>query len=229
MKSIEIKGKVRENVGKKEAKKLRKEDHIPCVLYGGKENFHFSVFNNDFKKLVYTPNVYLANLDIDGKKVNAILKDCQFHPVTDEIIHADFLEIFDDKPVVINIPIELYGTSIGIKEGGKLRQKRRTIKIKALPKDLPETIKIDITEFDIGFTLKVGGLSLKVGGLSLENIEILDPHQSMIISIVSPRVAAKGMELDEDVKEGVEGEEGVEAAAEGETPAEKSDKPAEKE
>lgn len=216
MKTIEIKGKIRENTGKRNSRKLRKEEHIPCVLYGGKENIHFSVFKNDFRNMVYTPNVYIAHLDIDGKKVRAILQDHQFHPIKNEVIHADFLEIFDDKPVIIYVPIELTGSSIGIKNGGKLRKKRRLLKIKALPKDLPETLKIDITDLDIGVTLKVGELSF-------ENVEILDPYQSMVISIVSPRVTAKGMELEEPEEkvEEVE-EEGEEAIAEGEegtTPA----------
>ncbi|NOZ47192.1 MAG: 50S ribosomal protein L25/general stress protein Ctc [Chlorobi bacterium] len=221
MQSIELKGNIRENVGNKYAKKLRKENLIPCVLYGGKENVHFSIHKNDFRHIIYTPNTYIAKLDIDGKKYTTILKDHQFHPVTDEVLHADFLEIFDDKKVTINVPIKLVGSSIGIKNGGKLRQKRRTLKIMALPKYLLDHVEIDITNIDIGKTLKVGELDI-------ENIEILDPHQSMIISVVSPRVAAKGMELEEDtVKEGEEeGEE--ETAAEGTAPeSESKEKPSE--
>ena len=218
MKTIVVKGKIRENLGKKSSKKIRNEEHIPCVLYGGKENVHFSIFNNDFRHLIYTPNVYIVNIELNGNKYNTILKDVQFHPVTDNVIHADFLEIFEDKSITISVPIKLSGNSIGIKDGGKLRQKRRTLLVKALPKNLPDELDIDITDLDIGRTLKVGELNF-------ENLEILDPNQSMVISIVSPRVVAKGMEeaieeeevveVDEEVEDGEEG--APEGAPEGAT------------
>ena len=109
MKTIEIKGKKRDLVGKKDAKNLRKQNHVPCVMYGGKEVVHFSIFNNDFDHLVYTPDVYAIKLDIDGKQYDAILQEKQFHPVTDKVIHADFLEVSEEKVVTIDLPIKFVG------------------------------------------------------------------------------------------------------------------------
>lgn len=216
MKTIELKGNLRENTGKREAKKLRKDEHIPCVLYGGKENIHFSIFANDFRHLLFTPFVFIVKLNIVGKEFSAIVKAKQFHPVTDKVIHIDFLEVFEDKKVTISVPIKLVGNSIGIKNGGKLRQKRRTLLVKALPQYLPDHLEIDITKIDIGKTLKVGELDF-------ENIEVLDPAQSMVISIVSPRVMAKGMEEAVEETEEVEVAETETATEEGATATEKTE------
>lgn len=214
MKTISISVKKRTDVGKSATKSLRKEENVPCVMYGGAEIQHFYAAQNDFLKLVYSPNVYIVQLDIEGKKHKAIMQDIQFHPVTEKIQHIDFVEVFDDQPVTISIPIELTGSAEGIKQGGKSRQKRRTLKVRGLIEHLPDRLEVDITNVDIGDVIKVGDLSY-------ENLEILDPHRSMVYAIVSSRVAAKGMTVDEptaegEEEEGVEGDEGEEAAAEGE-------------
>ena len=214
MKTIEIKGKARENIGKKDAKKLRKDNHIPCVLYGGKENLHFSVFNYDFRHLVYTPNVYIAVLDIGGKKVNAILQDKQFHPVTDKIIHADFYEVTEKEPVWIQMPVVLEGNAIGVLNGGRLVQKMRKVKVKGLLSVLPDDIKVDITNIAIG-------QSIKIADLKIEGLEFLEPDNAVVVLVKTARAAALAAE--EEGEEGEESEEGAEGeGAEGaaEAPAE---------
>lgn len=204
MKSLEIKGSERKELGKNHTKKLRAKGNIPCVIYGGEKNLHFYVFENDLKNLVYTPNVYLVDLNIDGKTYKAIMKDIQFHPVTDHILHIDFIEVFEDRPAIIKIPIEITGSSIGIKNGGKLRLRRRNLKVKGLTKHMPDTLNIDITQVDIGDVVKVEDLSYS-------NLEILDPKRSMVVGIISSRLAAKGMTIEEETVETAEGEEGAEA------------------
>lgn len=199
MKSIEIKGALRNATGKKDSKNLRKEDKTPCVLYGGKENVHFSVEKLSLKKLVYTPNVYLVNLDIDGNKHTAILKELQFNPTTDEVSHIDFLETFDDKPVEISIPVELKGLAAGVKAGGKLQTLNRKLKVRALPKYLPDTLEIDVTKLALG-------KSIKVGDVSFENIELLNVKNTVIAAVKLTR-AAKGMASaasDEETEEATE-------------------------
>ncbi len=209
MKSVELQGVAREATGKKNSKQLRREERVPCVLYGGEDNIHFSVLNKDLKDLVYTPNVYLVDLSLDGKLHKAIVKDLQFHPVTDAILHIDFLEIFEDKAVEISIPVTLNGLAIGVKAGGKLQTLNRKLKVKALPKFLPDTLDVDVTKLALG-------KSIKVGDVSFENIDILNSNNTVIASVKLTR-AAKGMagsEVDEEETEGEESEAKEEAAAE---------------
>lgn len=222
MKSITIKGTIREKTGKQSTKKLRKIDHIPCVLYGGDEVIHFSAQDVTFKDLVYSHHVYEVNIELDGKTYKAIMKDIQFHPVDDDILHIDFIRVFDDKPVIIKLPIELTGSSIGIKNGGKMRQRRRVLKVKGFISDLPEILAVDISDVDIGQVIKVGDLQY-------DNLEILDPHRSMIVGVISSRLAAKGMEpVEEEVAEVAEGEEAVvETKEETEKPGQPSEEAAE--
>jgi len=184
MKTIEIKGSFRTELGKKSSKHIRKTGNVPCVIYGKKENIHFHAHENSFKSLVYTPEAHLVKLSIDDKEYNAVLKDMQFHPVNDKIMHADFIEILDNKPVVINIPIKVSGDSAGVIAGGKLSIKRRTLKVKGLPLDLPESLPIDITDLKIHE-------SFKVGDLSYDKIELLDAKKSMVLTIATSRVAQK--------------------------------------
>lgn len=204
MKTIAISVEKRTELGKKTTRDLRKMDHVPCVMYGGAEVLHFHAHENDFRKMVYTPNAYIVELDIDGKKHRAVMKDLQFHPVNDKLNHIDFVEVFEDKPVIMEIPIKLVGAAIGLKDGGKQRQRRRVLKVRGLIEHFPDTLDIDITDVGIGDVVKIGDLSF-------ENLEILDPVRSMIYSIVSSRVSAKGMEMGEDE---------LEAAAEGDAAAE---------
>jgi len=209
MKTFNLSVLKRTDTGKSATKRLRKEDQVPCVMYGGDQIYHFHAHENNFLKLVYTPEVFLVLIDIEGEKHKAIIQDLQFHPVTDKINHIDFVEVFDDKPVVTHIPIELTGSCIGLKNGGKLRQKRRNLKVKGLAKVLPDTLSIDMTNVDVGHVVKVGDLTYP-------NLELLDPHRSMVISVVSSRLAMKGMTIEEPVA-GEEGEAGAEEAAEEES------------
>jgi large subunit ribosomal protein L25 len=186
MRLLEIKGTIRKDTGKKYTKKLREEGYVPCVLYGGEKNIHFAASGTSFKDLVYTHHVHIINLDMEGNRVKAILRDIQFHPVTDKIQHIDFVEVFEDVPTIVNIPIELTGSSIGLKNGGKVRQRRRSLKVKGLIKDMPDTLEIDMTDIDIGDYIKIADLAY-------DNLEILAPSRVMVVGVVSSRVAAKSL------------------------------------
>jgi large subunit ribosomal protein L25 len=184
MKTIEINGTFRTELGKKSSKLSRKAGNVPCVIYGKDKNIHFEAHENTFKNLVYTPEAHLVKLIIEDKEYSAVLKDMQFHPVKDNILHADFIEIHENKPVIINIPIKVSGDSVGVIAGGKLSIKRRTLKVKGLAKDLPESLPIDITDLKIHE-------GKKVWELSYDKIELLDPKKSMVLTIATSRVAAK--------------------------------------
>ena len=208
MKTIEIKAHARKELGKKETKRLRSEGNVPCVMYGGEEVVHFYAEEKVFKSLIYTPNVYIVNINIDGKEYMSVLQDIQFHPVTDAPQHIDFVQVFENKPVVMSIPLNIVGTSPGIMSGGKLRMKRRTLKVKGSFKDLPDKLDIDITGMAIGD-------SIKVHQLSYEKLELLDPARAMVVAVISSRMAIKDSVLAEDEEEAEgEGEEGEEAASE---------------
>ena len=211
MKTIEIKGSFRTELGKKSSKKIRKSLNVPCVIYGKEKNIHFYAHENSFKNLVYTPEAHLVKLLIEDKVFNVVLKEMQFHPVKDNILHADFVEIFDNKPVVINIPIKVTGDSAGVIAGGKLSIKRRSLKVKGLAKDLPEVLPIDITELKIHE-------GVKVGELSFDKIELLDQKKSMVLTIATSRVAQK---TDEEILAETTAEAAAAAAAAAipETPA----------
>ncbi|MBS0011821.1 MAG: 50S ribosomal protein L25/general stress protein Ctc [Bacteroidales bacterium] len=204
MRTLEIIAEPRKQTGKSESKKLRNKGNVPCVMYGGKENIHFYSHENNFNELVYTPNVYIVSINVDGKKYKGVLKDIQFHPVTDKISHIDFVEVFDDKPVTIIVPVNLTGESVGIKGGGKLRLKRRHLTIRGYINDLPDKLDIDISKLDIGQTIQIKELVY-------DGIEILDPPRAMVVAVISSRLALKGMEIIEEVEEeAVEGEEEAE-------------------
>ena len=186
MKTFELKGTIRKDTGKKYSRILRMEEKVPCVMYGGKENIHFSIPEPSFKDIVYTSNVYLLKIDIEGNNHDAVLREIQFHPVTDKIIHADFKEYYPDQHVIIDLPVKIVGESIGLKAGGKLRIRRRILKARGLVKDFPEYIEIDITDLDIGNTIRIEDLQI-------EGLEFIDSPGSMIISIVSARIISKAM------------------------------------
>ena len=207
MKTFDIKGSERKTVGKKSTKELRKNLKVPCVLYGGKKTIHFSIEEKAFQYLVYTPHAYIINVDIDGKVHKAILQDIQFHAVTDAIVHVDFLEIDEKLDVSMLIPVKLNGLAIGVKNGGKLVLKQRKLRVKGLVKNFPDVLDIDITE------LKLGS-SIKIGELSFDNLELLDPKNSVVARVKAARVLATTE--DEEGEEGAESTEG----AEGETEAE---------
>jgi large subunit ribosomal protein L25 len=184
MKTIEIKGSFRTGLGKKSSKEIRKTGSVPCVIYGKEQNIHFHAPELSFKNLVYTHEAHLVNLNLDNKQYKAVLKDIQFHPVSDKILHIDFVEIFEDKPVVISVPVTVHGDSIGVIAGGKLSIKRRNLKVKGLPNDLPESIPVDITNLKIHE-------GVKVGDLAMDKIEFLDMKKSLVLTIATSRVAQK--------------------------------------
>lgn len=201
MKEVSLSGSARSNVGKKDAKAVRKAGNIPCVVYGKGEQTHFSVKHTDMEKLVYTPDVNIVNLDIDGKSVKTIIQDIQFHPVTDKIEHVDFLELQDDKKVKVNVPVYLHGRSPGVLAGGKLQQIFRKVKVFALPADLPDSIQVDISSLKIG-------MAIRIKDIASETLEILNAPNAVVCSVKMARGAQAGGDEEE------EGEE-EEAAAEG--------------
>jgi len=195
MKTVSISGSLRENVGKKDAKKNRKLGKIPCVIYGGKEQTHFTVDEIGFSKLIFTPEVYIINIEINKNEYTAILQDIQYHPVTDRVLHVDFLEVILSHPIVIGLPVKLEGNSSGVLKGGMFIQKLRKLKVEALPKHLPDNIVLDISDLEIGD-------SIRVKDVEQENLELLDIPNAVIVAVKT----ARGIEEDEEVTE-EEGEE----------------------
>ena len=198
MKTVSLSGSPRENVGKKDAKKSRREGKVPCVLYGGKEQFHFVVEEKPLKKIIFTPEVYIVSLDINGEVYDTILQDVQYHPVTDNFLHVDFLEIIPEKPVIISIPVRTEGTPEGVLKGGKFISKMRKLKIRALVKDLPDFVLINTSKLDIGD-------SVKVMDVKLDNVTFLDSPNSVIVGVRTARAV---------VEEAAPGAPGAESAAE---------------
>ena len=180
MKSIAISGSLRENVGKRDAKELRYQALVPAVLYGGPTQTHFAVSAADLKAVVYTPVVHFIDLQIAGVTSQAIIKDLQFHPLTEQIIHVDFLLLDAKKPVTIEIPIKLTGSSSGVKAGGKLVQKLRKLRINGLPKDHLDNIEVSIEGLDVG-------KSVKVSEIKLDNLTITNAKEDTIVSVTTSR------------------------------------------
>ena len=191
MKSITIKGSQRESVGKKATKALRNADMVPCVVYGGEEPLNFSAEEVAFKNLIYTPDVHTVVIDLNGTKVNAILQDVQFHPVTDRILHMDFYQIFDDKEVMMEIPVRVVGNSRGVRSGGVLRIVTRKLRIKALPANLPDFIEADITNMRIGN-------KMYVTAVENDDYKIMHPDNTVICQIRTSRTAVTETEEEEE-------------------------------
>ena len=209
MKTLAISVKQRENVGKTSTRALRNQGKVPCVLYGGEKQVAFHAHENDFRKLVYTPDVFIVELDIEGSKVKAIMQDIQFHPVTDKILHIDFLEITDDKAITVSIPVILNGLAIGVRDGGNLMFRRRKIITRGLTANLPNAIEINIEDVKIG-------QFIYIKDLNIEGCEFLAPDSSVVVGVKMSRGA-----VETDEEEGEEGEEGesAEGDATAETPA----------
>jgi len=184
MKSITIKGSKRESVGKSATKALRNAGMVPCVIYGGDQSILFYANEKSFEKLVYTPNVYKALIDLGDKKYSTILQDIQFHPVTDKILHIDFYQLFDDKKVTITVPVKLTGTSPGVLSGGSLRFTNRKLKIRALPSKLPDSVNADISELNIGN-------KLFITKLFNDNYSFMHPDNTVVVQIKTSRNALK--------------------------------------
>ncbi|HRG53216.1 MAG TPA: 50S ribosomal protein L25/general stress protein Ctc [Bacteroidia bacterium] len=182
MKAVSISGSLRANVGKKDASALRNANQVPCVLYGGKEQVHFAVSAPEFKNLIYTPEVQTVDLNISGKKYNAILQEAQFHTLTDNLLHVDFLEIVAGKPVTMNIPVKTTGTSPGVRAGGKLLKKLKTLKVKGPVEKMPDTIDIAIDSLEIG-------QGVRVGDIKLEGLTLLNAESVTVVSVQVTRAA----------------------------------------
>jgi len=184
MESIALKASLRKETGKKSSKATRAQENIPCVLYGGKENVNFFAAESDFRNLIFTPSVYIVHIDIDGNNYNAIIKDLQFHPVTDKLLHVDFYEISDNNPVIVEIPVKLNGSSKGVREGGKLMMDKRKVKVKGFTKDIPAEIDIDISELGVGKSIRAG--EIVTGG----KYEVALAKETPIVSVRTTRAAA---------------------------------------
>ena len=208
MKTLAINVKERGNVGKTNTRALRNQGNVPCVLYGGEKQVTFYAHENDFRKLVYTPDTFVVELSIDGTVTKAIMQDIQFHPVTDKILHIDFLEVFDNKAITVSIPVILNGAAIGVKNGGNLMFRRPKIITKGLVANLPDAIELNIEHLKIGmFTY--------IKDITVEGCELMAPGNSVVVGVKTARAAVEE-EVEEEVEEGAEGDapaEGAEAPA----------------
>ncbi|MDD4150678.1 MAG: 50S ribosomal protein L25/general stress protein Ctc [Bacteroidales bacterium] len=206
MKHFEVIANLRTDLGKKATKKIRKEGNIPCVIYGKNDVMHFSTAQSAVRKLIYTPAVMFADINIDGKVKSATIKDIQFHPVSDEILHIDFYEVNEKDPIKINIPIVVEGNSPGVKAGGKLSLNNRRISVKGIMENIPDNFTINISKLNIGD-------SIKIKDLKSDTLEFTDPKSNIVIMVATARVVTE-----EETEAEAEGEE-----AEGEDDAEKKD------
>jgi large subunit ribosomal protein L25 len=180
MKKLEIIGFKRANLGKKGSSELRDQSNVPCVLYGGKEQVHFHTPAFLFRDLIYTDKAHIVDLEVDGKKYECIMKEIQFHPVNDQLVHVDFLQLSADKAVKMDIPVKFVGTAPGVMQGGKLMSKLKKVTVKALPKDLPEFIEIDVSKLDLGKSVRVSEIQAK-------NFTVLNIPSLPIASVEIPR------------------------------------------
>jgi len=203
MKSVSISAEKRVDLGKKEAKALRAAGKVPCVIYGGVNIQHFAVAEVAFNNLVYTPNVYAVAIDIEGSTVNALIKDIQFHPVTDQIIHIDFIELTPGKEVNTEIPVVITGNAIGVRNGGRLRKTLRRLSVRSTPENLPDAITLDITKMKIGD-------KIYVRDIDADKFDILTSGNAVVVGV---KTARNVIEEEEEVDEGAESAEGSEAPA----------------
>ena len=189
MKKVSLSGSPRENVGKKDTKALRKAGRVPCSLYGGEKQVHFSVNALDLNKIVHSADIFQIELDIDGRQYNAVIKEMQFHPVHDNILHVDFQELIPDKKIKIKLPVRVTGNSIGVRNGGKLLLPYRMLTLRGYPEAFPEAVEIDITELRIGGKLRVSDIQLS------DKISILEPADTVVVLVKTSRnVAADAIE-----------------------------------
>jgi large subunit ribosomal protein L25 len=182
MKTLQLNGTLRPDFGKKATKSIRKEGAVPCVLYGGQDVVHFQLQEKDTNALIYSPDIFVVELNIEGKKFMSILKDSQYHPVKDNVLHLDFMEVFESKPITMDVPVRLSGLAQGVKEGGKLSQELRKLKVKGFYSNIPEFLNVDVTNLGLGKTMQVGKLSF-------EGIEIVTAKQAIVCAVKLTRVA----------------------------------------
>jgi len=190
MKTVKLSGSLRENVGKKDAKSQRKLGRVPCVVYGGKEQVHFSADEKQFIPIVFTPEVMFVEIDLGEKNYKAILQDIQYHPVSDKIIHADFLELNDEREIKLDIPVHTTGVSKGVLRGGKLVIRLRKLPVKALPDFMPEEISLDVTGLNIGH-------AIKVKDVSIPNVTIMSNPFNTIVNVKTARGVVAAEEEEE--------------------------------
>ncbi|GGC82865.1 50S ribosomal protein L25 [Flavobacterium lutivivi] len=184
MKSITIKGQERESVGKKATKALRDAGMVPCVIYGGKQPVHFAAEDKAFKSLVYTPNAHTVVVDLNGKTTDAILQDIQFDPVSDKILHIDFFQLDEKKEIIMEVPVKITGTSPGVLLGGELRLNQRRLKVKALPKNLPDFVEANISELQMGN-------KLYITKIETNNFKLMHPDNTVVCQVKISRAAMK--------------------------------------
>ena len=215
MNSVAITAQKREQLGTKFSKQLRREGNVPCVVYGGESPVHFHAPVADFRDVIYTPNVYRIDIDLDGNTIPCVIQDIQFHPVSDDVLHIDFIQLIEGKPLVLEVPVRLIGNARGVRNGGKMKRVLRKLKVKTTPDNLPDAIEHDITDLRIG-------QSVRVSDIAANNFEIVNSPSAVIVSIKTSRVAVDEDDLDEETEEAVaagdvpaEGQEGGGA----ETPA----------
>tara|TARA_R110002096_G_scaffold434488_1_gene656200 strand:- start:1319 stop:1972 length:654 start_codon:yes stop_codon:yes gene_type:complete len=200
MKSVILKAIPRDGISNKSVlNAIRKEGNVPATIYGGKENINFHVNSIAFLKLINTAEVHLVDLDFGDKTIRSVIREVQFHPVTDEPIHVDFMQVFDDKPVTIGVPVKFVGTPVGVLKGGKKREKIRKLVLKALPADIPEEVEVDVTKVKIGHGIKVEEIKLK-------NVEFLDHPKAVVMAVKTARVLVEDT-IDEEDEEEAEGAE----------------------
>lgn len=180
MKSISLSGSLRKSVGKKDAKAARKQGLVPCVIYGGEEQKHIFLPEKEFAKAIFTPETYIVNVNVEGKSINTIIQDVQYHPVSDKIIHVDLYEIKEDKPFTVSLPVSFTGTSKGVLRGGKLQQKMRKLHVSGLMKNLPDKIVVDITNVDTT-------TPVRIEDVKYDNLTFIDPKRNVIICLKTSR------------------------------------------
>lgn len=212
MKIVAVKGQLRSDLGKQSAKAVRREELIPCVLYGGDEVVHFSTNQHEVKDIVYTPDFKIAEIQVDGATYRCILKDVQFHPVTDEILHIDFLRLIDGTPIKVELPVRFKGTAPGVKSGGKVMRKVRRVKVKTLPEKLVDELLLDVSKLHMGDSIRIRDIE------TVEGMEILNSPGIPVATVEVPR-AMRSLPATAAAAEGEEEEEGEEGAEGGEEQA----------
>ena len=183
MKTVSLSGSLRENVGKKDTKALRKAEMVPCVMYGaGEDQIHFATSEKNFTKILFTPETYIIEFEVNGKVYKTILQDIQYHPVTDKVLHADFLIVTEDKPITVVLPITLEGSAAGVMRGGKPKMGIKKVKVSGLIKDLPDYVKVNISNVNINE-------AIKVKDLDIENVTPITPGYTVIFAVNAARGA----------------------------------------
>ena len=205
MKTLAINVKEREKSGKSNTRALRNQGNVPCVLYGGETQVVFYAYENEFRKLVYTPDIFVVELNFENKKINAIMQDIQFHPVSEKILHIDFLEVFDDKPVVVSIPVKLQGIPLGVRNGGNLMFRRNKIITKGLVSKLPDAIELNVENLAIG-------MFIYIKDINIDGCQFLAPENSVVVGVKTARNVIEEVSSDDESEESEESNDKDEAA-----------------